>query len=147
MELIEEDNSVRLKSREFDYLFTNQSGKQLIELVRQNYVEVFKALTERANRKPEVNLQTKELSEVSLEITLYNIFIYNQWKNNYRKMHLDGSDFAIKNLDRTDTIDTLIKYFGQNCIENWQEKCAVLSGMSVDQFMHFYSERQKFYNK
>lgn len=141
-----EGDSVRVKSDKEDIILCNQNINSVSEIIKHNFNEVrnhFKIMID----KPEESFDFEDVYRVSIEIVLYYFYIYNAWRSIYKKQENKDLTFNEKDFNNSATHDMVFNYFKTKSPNDWEEKCAILLGMELDELKAYYKTREAFYNK
>ncbi|HEX8576641.1 MAG TPA: hypothetical protein VF677_10155 [Flavobacterium sp.] len=146
LSLSDEGGNVRVKSDNENVILSNQNINTISELIKYNFKVVnnhYKLMVDKAKEK----FDFKDISWVSVAIVLYYLYMYNSWRSMYKKQDNRDLRFIEKDFSHPSTHDIIFNYFKTKYPGDWEEKCSILLGMSVEQFRAYYKTREAFYNK
>lgn len=142
----ESGRNVRVKSDKENVILSNQNVDIVSELINHNFNIVsnyYKLMLSKS--KETIDLEDTNL--VSIEIVLYYLYMYNSWRSSYKKQENKDLNFNEKDFNNPSTHDIVFNYFKTKFPTNWEEKCAALLGMELDELKTYYKTREDFYNK
>lgn len=145
LSLSEEGDNVRARSDEENVLLANQRIEKISELVEFNLNLVrshYKLIMDREGGK----IDLSDLNRVSLSIVLYYLYMYNSWRGMYKGQENRDLKFLDKDFNQASTHDILFQYFKTKSPEDWEEKCAVMLEMDLEELKTYYERRKLFYN-
>jgi len=142
--LTEENQNVRVVFNKENILLVNQSIEAVSDLIKRNFSTVFTYYCLDVN---DFDVERLDITEVSLKITLYYLYMYNQWRVTYKKQEDRKLDFDKKDFNNPSTHDILFKYFKEKYPDSWIVKCSMLMKMTTDDVENYYKLRESFYNK
>lgn len=146
LNLSSEYTNVRVISNKQNLILSNQNIESVAELIRFNFNVVsnhYKLIIEK--EKKEFNL--KDINFISISIVLHYLYMYNSWKDMYRKQENKDLRFNDKDLSNPSTHDIVFNYFITKYPNEWEEKCAILLGMELNKLRTYYQTRESFYKK
>ncbi len=126
-------------------LFVNQNTENLIYLIESNFNIVnshYKHLV--TNYADE--FIPEELDYLSCKIVLFYLYLYNSWKNTYRKQNNRNLGFKKEDFNNPSTFDIIFKYYSLKYPDNWIDKCSKLLDINKEELYRIYKERVNFYN-
>jgi hypothetical protein len=144
--LLGEGANVRVKSNKENLILSNQNIDSVAELIQYNFdvvVNHYKLMIDR--EKKEFDL--KDINFISISIVLHYLYMYNSWRVMYKKQENKDLRFNEKDFSNPSTHDIVFNYFKTKYSNDWEEKCAVLLGMELNELNAYYKTRESFYNK
>ncbi len=144
--LLGEGANVRVKSNKENLILSNQNIDSVAELIQYNFdvvVNHYKLMIDR--EKKEFDL--KDINFISISIVLHYLYMYNSWRVMYKKQENKDLRFNEKDFSNPSTHDIVFNYFKTKYPNDWEEKCAVLLGMELNELNAYYKTRESFYNK
>lgn len=145
--LAEESHGVRVKSETENVILPDQTIENITDIILNN----FKIVTSFYESKVPVHLKSKfnlfDIYYVSVSILLHYLYMYNSWRKMYKKHENIDLRFNSKDFDSPSTHDIVFNYYRTKYPNEWQDKCSVLLGMSIDQLRSYYKTREVFYNR
>ena len=144
--LSEEGDNIRVKLDKNDMIFFNQEIDALCNLIRHNFNIVnnhFKLMIDATK----VVFYPEDISEISIAIVLYYLYMYNSWRRMYKKQEDKDLRFYEKDFTNPSTHDIIFSYLKSKHPKDWEEKSALLIGVELDDLRTYYKGRQDFYNK
>ncbi len=88
-----------------------------------------------------------ELQQISLNIVLHYLYMYNNWRANTAQMSNLDLHFKNEDFNSPGTFDIITWYYKEKHPKSWKEKSAVLMGFNMEAFSIKYAARELFYNK
>ncbi len=144
--LSQEALNVRLTSADKNVLFAKQNVDDIFSLINHNFTIVndfYRSIVKNSG----LNIEFEEISQISFSIVLHYLYMYNLWRNTYKKQANRKLSFDTKDLSHPSTHDIIFKYFSTKYPADWAAKSAVLIGMSDRELLDYYEGRKQFYNK
>lgn len=144
--LLREGEDVRVKSSAGNVILPNQNREAVAELIKHNFYIVinhYKCMIEKQQKEFDNN----DIHFVSISIVLYYLYTYNSWRTMYKREQNKDLRFYEKDFSNPSTHDILFLYFKKRYSKDWEDKCAVLVGMKLDELKKYYKTREDFYNK
>ena len=144
--LTNESGNVRVKSNAENIVLINQQVENISQLIVHNFEIVrdhYKSKIKDAKEK----IDLTDICHISIKIVLYYIFIYNSWRNIYKKQRNKDLKFQCDDLKNASTSDIIIKYYKNKYPDIWENKCCILLDMNIEELKEYFESRRYFYNK
>lgn len=138
--------NVLVKMNEHVIILVNQNIDAVSDLLIKNFYSVkehYKLIVDSA----EEHINYKDIDNISIEIVLYYLYMYNSWRIIYKKHEDRDLRFIVKDFDNPSTHDIIINFFKSKYQVNWEIKCAILLGIDINEFHKYYNARLDYYNK
>lgn len=141
-----EDGDVRAISDFQNIILPNQNVENIAELIVYNFKMVDQHYKDMIKGFEEA-FSPKDIDVISVKIVMFYLYMYNSWRNSYRKQ--ENIDLRFKNKDFNDasTFDIIFNFYKTKYPNQWLDKCSVILGMEMDRLIEYYENRTKFYNK
>jgi hypothetical protein len=146
LNILSESDNVRVRSDKEDVLLINQNVNTISDLIKHNFSKVYnhyKLMVEKAGRQ----FDFADITYVSIAIVLQYLYMYNLWRNTYKKQENRDLRFDQRDFNHPSTHDIVFNYFKPKYSLDWEEKCAILLGMGLSELKAYYKTREDFYNK
>lgn len=146
LSLLSEGANVRVKSNKENFILSSQNVDSVAELIQYNFYVVanhYKLMIDREKKEFDV----KDINSISMSIVLHYLYMYNSWRGMYKKQKHKDLTFNEKDFNNPSTYDIMFNYFKRKQPNDWEEKCAVLSGMGLSKLKAYYKTRENFYNR
>lgn len=141
-----EGNNIRVRSDKENILLANQNIDNIVNLINHNFILVKNHyLCFARNTKDLFDL--KDICQLSLSIVLHFLYLYNSWREMYKKQEYKDLKFDEKDFENSTTHDIIIHYFKCKFPEDWEIKSAVLLNVGLEELKAYYKDREAFYNK
>ncbi|MDZ4715655.1 MAG: hypothetical protein SH819_09315 [Cytophagales bacterium] len=141
-----ENSSVRVKSSFENVLLVNQTVDAVTEIVRKNFAIVSSYYVQVAYQKAN-RVGHKDITVVSISILLHYLYMYNSWRNLYKRMEKKSLKFRHQDFESADTWDAVVAHFRKNYPDTWREMCSILLKRSEAEIEAYCLEREKFFNR
>jgi len=148
LDLAKEMDDVRVILPTRSVLLREQSIREIVPVIEHNYAQIVSYYRSKLVDDLNSSIDQEDISRVSVSILLYYLSMSNKSRIGRRKfnrdtdLHFQEGDFSLP-----PTYDIIIRYFRASYPESWEEKCAILLGISVEELKNYYKEREKYYNK
>jgi len=144
--LYDENNKVVVKSPEKSVSLFNQSIDNVSKLIDNNLKIVsghYKLMVSNVRQEFEIS----DIFRLSFSIVIHYLYMYNLWRNTYKKQENKDLTFDVKDFDNPSTHDIIFNYYKSKYPTDWETKSAALIGITIDELKAYYKNRQNFYNK
>jgi hypothetical protein len=138
-----ETDGLRLITESENLLLSNQTYEETKQTIEKNYKIVKDYFL------PKINsiVILSDLEEVCLKIVLHYFYMYNLWREMYKREKNRDLTFLDKDFESISTADEIIYFFKHKYPDNYARKCEVLLNMTPDKFKDFEATRVLFFNK
>jgi hypothetical protein len=131
---------IRLQTDSENILLVDQSFEVIEPIVLQN----FDIVRKQYQRNAAALLSDNELDELAIKIAFSYLALYNTWRTVYPKEKDRDLTFLPKDFDSPMTYDLVTAYIRKKFPKDYREKCAVVIGISVEEYMSYEKARQEF---
>lgn len=144
-DLVQENDNVRVVVNGRVVLLRQQTVAALAPIIEQNFMMVNSYYLARVSDN--ALFDHVDIRTVSLSIVLNYLFMYNNWRIQYKRKKYDDLGFKKDDFDHPSTHDIIFWYFRQKYPADWDKKCSVLLGMTLVELRSYYERREQYYNK
>jgi hypothetical protein len=145
--LLQEKDNVRVVGPDNDVLLVQQSIPEVAAIVKHNFEIVSSYYLSKLTGNQTNDFDPVDISIVSLSIVLNYLFMYNSWRIQYQRKKYDNLEFKHEDFDHAPTHDIIFHYYRKKSPEDWDVKCSILMGMTLDELRSYYKRRELYYNK
>ena len=147
MILTTENSDVRVKSNHNNILLANQSVNMIANILQQNFDIVHGFYETKISNKSKQIIGNDDLNQISINILLHYLALYNQWNNSYNRNNKYDLKFHEEDFNNHFTWYRIIYYFQNKYPNDWEDKCRRLIGMTQEEFKDFYIRSENYFNK
>jgi hypothetical protein len=145
--LFQEGSDVRIVSESGKLVLSEQTIEAVSSILEEIFVTVKMYYDSRSTSNPAVEFQSRDIEQVSLSIVLEYLYMYNSWRRMYKKQENISLRFRQEDFNKPSTHDVLFSYYREKYPKTWEEKCAVLLAMNIEELCSYYKSREAYYNK
>ncbi len=123
-------------------LFAKQDEQNIQALLLVN----FETVKKHYRQKGEDKLTDEELNELSLNIVLHYLYMYNMWRGLYKGQENKQLEFDKEDFHHPQTHDEIIWFVKRKYPGDYIHRCSALMEMSESEFRDYEKRRQEFHD-
>jgi hypothetical protein len=147
LSLSESNHNVTVDSELGGMLLSDQTMEAVSGIIKENFAIVKSHYNAMIATQVRHKFQESDIDHVSVLILLDRLYIYNSWRKMYKKQENINLRFRVGDFEHPETHDLIFSYFKEKYPQDWEEKCAVLVGMTLGDLRAYYTHRELDYNK
>jgi hypothetical protein len=139
----EENGNVLLQVQDRKLLFANQDEQSIQALLLGNFEKVRNHYRQKGADK----LTGTEYDELSLNIVLHYLYMYNMWRGLYKGQENKQLEFDKEDYHHPQTHDEIIRFVKRKYPGDYIHRGSALMEMSEGEFRDYEKRRKEFHDK
>ena len=144
---LQEQDNVRIIAPDKNVLLRRQTISEVAAIVERNFLLVNPYYLSKIPVNLKGDFDPVDINIVSLSIVLNYLSMYNSWRIQYQRKKYDDLGFKHEDFDHALTHDIIFQFFKRKYPGDWDVKCSVLLGMTLEELRSYYKRREQYYNK